>query len=558
MRTTFLLFLSCFCFIVSISAADGARPNVLLLYYDDLGFGDLGANHATGLDIPEDSKYLDSAQPTLTPNLDALAAQGLRFTNAHSADGVCTPSRYAILTGRYAWRTRLKRGVLGGYSAPLLEAERLTMGKLFQQQGYKTAMVGKWHLGMQFFAKDGSPVDLGNDPTVLENDRIDFSKPLASTPYHAGFDYFFGTPASLDMPPYAWIESAGGQVCMLTKGGIVVDGQVDFSQAQFATNDSLEEGNSGYSRRGVYDPSFKHADYLQIQAKKVSDLVQKWHAEEESFFIYMPSPAPHTPHAVQERFAGSAGFAYGDYLVQTDYYAGEVLRALGDPADPNSAAANTIVIVTSDNGPEKGATQKSLEVKHDANGPYRGIKRDNWEGGTRVPFIVRWPGVAQAGTTTDYPCSQVDIFATLVEVMGIKVPDGTAEDSVSFLDVLKGAGGQDRGEPFIEHSAKGQFAIVDAAGEWKFINGTKSGGNDLSFDADNLEIKDALGKVGGEPGQLYHLKDDPGERANLLLGSPSNAITDKKAELVQQLRDMAGEDAFPAAKERSKDKSPVK
>lgn len=551
-RTLLLSFIAC---CGPHPALASEHPNVIILYYDDFGFGDLGANEPTGLEIPADSKFLDAAGKTLTPNLDHLASEGVRFTNAHSADGVCTPSRYALMTGRYTWRSRLKRGVLGGYSAPLLDPDRFTMSRMFQKNGYKTAMVGKWHLGMQFYSKDGEPVNLGNDPKVLENDAIDFSKPLTGTPYHAGFDYFFGTPASLDMPPYFWIESAEGTVRVLTKGGIVTDGKVDFSQAEFATNDALKEGNSGYSRPGAFDPSFKHQDYLQIQAQKVSDLIQNWHSQDQPFFIYMPSPAPHSPHAVQERFAGCAGFTYGDYIAQADYYAGELLRSLGDPSDSSSAAANTIVIVTSDNGPEKGATLKSLDVNHDANGPWKGIKRDNWEGGTRVPFFVRWPGVVQSGTT-DYPCSQVDIFATLAEVLGSEIPANAAEDSVSFLHVLKDVKDEhERSKPFIEHSAKGQFAIIDGAGEWKFINGTKSGGNDLSVDADNHVIQDALGKVGGEPAQLYNLRNDPGERNNLLLGSPSKDIAEKRAELVQLLEEIAGEDAFPLAKQKMNRKS---
>jgi len=536
-----------FLFSPLLQAEPATRPNVLLLYFDDMGYGDCGAYVPTEFEIPEDSAFLVPAEKTLTPEIDHLASQGIKFTHAHSADGVCTPSRYALVTGRYCWRTTLKSGVLGGISPPLMAPDRYTIGRMYQEAGYRTAMVGKWHLGMQFFAEDGTAYEGGHKYRLLESGAIDFSKPLTGTPHHFGFDYFFGTSGSLDMLPYLWIESAEGKVHALANGGIVTDsGEVDFSKARHATNADLKEGPTEYSKKGVFDPGFKHRDYLQVQAKKVSNLIEEWQAEEEAFFIYVPLPAPHSPHAVQERFAGSAGFTYGDYVVQSDYYVGEMIRALGDPADPGSAAANTIVIVTSDNGPAKEA---GLSQGHDSNGPFKGKKRDNWEGGTRVPFVVRWPGVVEPGST-DYACSQVDIFATLAEVIGFDLPDGAAEDSVSFLPVLKNADSDyQRAKPFIEHSSKGQFAIVDPAGRWKFLDGTGGGGNAKATDADNQIIEDAAGVIGGEPGQLYDLHNDPGERTNLLLGSPAEEILAKKKELKRQLQEIMGGDG-PEATDR--------
>jgi arylsulfatase A len=371
------------CGLQSLYAAnqDTAKPNVIMIYYDDMGYSDAG--------------IYDADQTSLTPNLDTFSSEGMKFTAGHSADAVCTPSRYAVMTGRYCWRTSRKSGVSSGYSAPLIQADRFTFAKMFQSLGYKTAMVGKWHIGMQFYSPSGEPVDLGNNTNVLDDDpltttgdSIDFSIPLTGTPYHQGFDYFFGTPASLDMPPYAWVEND----TVLFKGGLVTNGVVDFSQARPATNADLEEGppngNPDFARDGVYDPNFIVSDYLEVLAAKVAELIQVRSADSAPFFFYIPMPAPHRPWAVSEDFAGSTPYAYGDYLAQTDHYTGLILDALadpdGNPATDDSMVSNTVVFISSDNGPETYAYEASRDVGRDSNGPFRGIKRDNWEGGTRV------------------------------------------------------------------------------------------------------------------------------------------------------------------------------
>ncbi|WP_168433652.1 sulfatase family protein [Pontiella sulfatireligans] len=504
---------------------DATKPNVLLIYYDDMGYGDFGAN------FPSNPK-------SLTPNLDSFAEGALRFTNGHSADGVCSPSRYSLMTGHYSWRTSLKKGVTGGYSKTFLSADRFTIGKMFQQQGYKTAMVGKWHIGMQFFSPDGKPVDLGNTASVLKKNQIDFSKPVLDTPYHrGGFDYYFGTPASLDMPPYAWLESKNNEVHMLTKGGIVKDGKVDFSQARIAKNSDLAEGKR-HGRPGVNDPTFVFADYLQVQAQKVSDVIGAREKDGKPFFIYVPMPAPHAPHTVQKQFEGSAGWVYGDYVVQADHYTGEILKALGDPNNPKSLAANTIVFITSDNGPENAAYTSSLKMNHDANGPWAGRKRDSYEGGTRVPFMVRWPGQVKPGTT-DHPCWQGDFVATMADALGYKLGADEAPDAESFMPVLAGKPmPAARRAGFIQHSSKGQFAIVDKTGEWKLIDGTGGGGNRKTCDADNKETL-TIGTLRGTPRQLFNLKKDPGERVNLL-SDPSPKSLKKEQELYRLLNTIRG------------------
>jgi arylsulfatase A len=552
------------CLILGTSLAfggnlDPAKPNVVLIYFDDMGFGDVGANGPTGLKIPADSKYLDPAVPTITPHLDRFAEQGMRFTNGHSSDGVCSPSRYSLMCGHYSWRTSLKKGVTGGYAKTFLAADRFTIGKMFQQYGYETAMVGKWHIGMQFFSPEGKPVDLGNDANVLKENKIDFSRPVTDTPYHrGGFDYFFGTSASLDMPPYAWLESRNDEVRVLYKGAIVKDGKVDFSQARFATNADLAEGQlfsrpgfrgqaEGFplGRPGTYDPTFIMTDYLPVQTQKFSDIISARKKDDKPFFIYVPLPAPHGPHAVQKQFEGSAGWFYGDYVVQTDFYTGQILDALGDPNDPKSLAANTVVFITSDNGPETWGYKSGLALNHDGNGPWAGRKRDNYEGGTRVPFVIRWPGKVTPGVT-DHPCWQGDFVATMADVIGHKLAADEAPDAESFLPVLLGKPmPKIRRTGFIQHSLKGQFAFVDYTGEWKLIDGTGGGGNTTTCDADNKETL-KFGKLRGTPRQLFNLKKDPGERVNLLL-DPSPEARAKEQELYELLNSIRGNTEFGTA-----------
>lgn len=537
-------------FAVPLSAGnlDPARPNVIVIYYDDMGWGDMGANVASEFAVPEGSKYLEAGAKSLTPYLDALAAQGMRFTNGHSADGVCTPSRYALMTGRYCWRTWLKRGVTGGYSPSLMQPDEFTVGKMFQKQGYRTAMVGKWHIGMEFQDREGNAVKIPKySAEVLAKDQIDFSRPVLDTPMHtSGFDYFFGTSASLDMPPYAWLETRGDDVHLLVDGALVIEGEVDFTQGRVAMNADLDERKGlreeiqAFARDGVIDPTFVFADYLQIQAAKVAEVIAEREADGQPFFIYVPMPAPHTPHTVQPEFVGSAGWTYGDYVVQTDYYTGKIIEALGDPADPKRLAANTVVFVTSDNGPENIAYHSSLENNHDANGPYAGRKRDSYEGGTRVPFVVRWPGVAEPGSVTDHLCWQGDIIPTLAEHLGVELGEREAPDAESFLPVLRGqAMPEGRRQAIIQHSSRGQFAIVEHTGRWKLIDGTGGGGNKTTGDADNQETLVA-GTLRGEPKQLFDLKADPGERENLLK-NPSPSVQKTAKDLYNLLNQIRGD-----------------
>ena len=427
-----------------------------------------------------------------------------------------------------------------------MAADRFTIGEMFQTQGYHTSMVGKWHNGMQFFSPNGTPVDLGNNNNVLgtninatSDDLIDFSIPLTNTPTTNGFDYFFGTSASLDMPPYAWIENE----TLLFRGGIVTGNGVDFSQARPATNADLLEGQPVDAvngvRAGAYDPTFIVSDYLEIQAAKVSDIIEERSAVNDPFFIYVPFPAPHRPWSVAQDFNGSAGYLYGDYIAQTDHFTGVIL----DTLEQSGLAENTIVVMSSDNGPELSGARETLNVGRDSNGPFRGVKRDNWEGGTRVPFTIRWPGRVEPGSVSAQAVSQVDLLATLSEVLGRELDSGEAPDSESFLAVLDGFDKpQARRSGFIQHSVDGQFALVDQDGVWKLIDGTGGAGNrnrTTTYDADNQIIENPDGVIRGNPQQLFDLVFDIGERNNLLLSPDVDALS-KQAELNATLDDIRG------------------
>lgn len=505
---------------ICFAIAQSNTPNVLVIYYDDMGYSDMGA--------------YDTNQSSLTPNLDSLAADGMLFTAGHSADAVCTPSRYALMTGRYCWRSSRKSGVTGAYSPPLIEEDRFTFAKMFQSLGYETAMVGKWHVGMQFYDASGAPTG--------SSKNVDFSQNLTSTPYHIGFDYFFGTSASLDLEPYAWIEND----TVLFKGGMVVNGSVDFSQATQASNSDFLNGNpvGASTRDGYYDPNFDLRDYLQVQAAKTAEIIEARAQDGLPFFIYVAMPSPHTPWAVQSQFAGISSYTYGDYLYQTDYYTGVILDALADPdGDPNtddSLVDTTVVFISSDNGPEKVAQSQSLAQGRDSNGPFRGVKRDNWEGGTRVPFVIRWPGMIPAGSRTDHACWQGDFFATIAAYLGYDFTGDEAPDVESFLPILSGNSMQaQRREGFIQHSVSGQMAIVDKTGQWKLLDGTGGDGYDDTYDENDNVVTGAKGTRYGTPRQLFDLLADPGESNNLLL-APTAEHTAKETELYSLLNEIRG------------------
>ena len=438
MKQQIATLISCL-FLCAHAFAAAAKPNIIFVLFDDLGYGDV--------------KCLGGERSKIaTPNLDRLAAGGMIFTDAHSSSAVCTPTRYGILTGRYNWRTRLQRGVLNGYGAPLIDKDRLTVPAFLKKQGYTTACIGKWHLGMDIDPKDPmAPV--GNGPTTR------------------GFNSYFGISASLDMPPFAYIE-----------------------------NDRFTEAPSAekkWQRTGAAAPGFEAAEVLPTLARKAAEYITTRAREKTPFFLYLPLTSPHTPILPTKEWQGKSGLnAYGDFVMETDWAVGEVLAAL----DKAGIADNTLIMFTSDNGCSPAAKIDELESKqHFPSELRRGHKADIWDGGHRVPFIVRWPDRIKAGGRTDQLTCLTDLMATCAEIVGAKLPDNAGEDSVSILPVLLGTATGPVREAVVHHSIKGTFAIRQ--GQWKLELCKDSGGW-------------SKGGVTDLPGQLYDMSRDVGEQKN--------------------------------------------
>jgi arylsulfatase A len=427
-------------------------PNIVYILADDLGWGDLRCYNAASR-IP-------------TPHLDRLARQGVRFTDMHSPSAVCTPTRYGILTGRYCWRSRMKSGVLQGYSPSLLEEGRPTVASFLKAAGYRTSGVGKWHLG------------LGDRP------RTDYTAPLRPGPADRGFDYYYGIPASLDMPPYLYFEN---------------DRVVE--QPTATTPDTGGPDPSGaFWRGGPIAPSLKMDDVLPTLTRKS---VERLRSATQPYFHYFPMTGPHTPWMPTADFRGkSQAGEYGDFVVQVDDAVGQVLRAI----DESGQAANTLVFFASDNG-SRWTPDMIARYGHRSNANWRGMKADIWDGGHRVPFLARWPGRIRPGTTTAEIACLTDLFATVAGVLGTALPRDAAEDSFSLLPLLTGKSSRGPREAVVHHSAQGKFSIRDR--NWKLVIGHGSGGFTRPVDA-----------PGDLPGELYDMRRDPGETRDLYRERP--------------------------------------
>ncbi len=454
----------CFAILTSlaIQPAEAAHPNIVFILADDLGAGDLGCYNGKSK-VP-------------TPHMDKLAAEGIRFNDAHSPSSVCTPTRYGVLTGRYCWRTRLKSGVLWGEGTLLINPARLTVGKLLKQAGYATGAVGKWHLGFG------------------AGKKADYSKPLTPGANDVGFDYFFGIPSSLDIPPYLYVRNNLPVRPLSTK---------------VAGSKHRRQKGGGFWRAGQVSDDFKHEEVLQRLTDEAVAFIERSAAAPGSkpFFLYFPLTAPHTPWLPPEEFRGKskAGY-YGDFVVQVDHVVGQVAAAL----EKSGQAKNTLLIMTSDNGSHwpVGDVKK---FQHAANGNTRGQKADIWDGGHRVPFLARWPEKIKAGATSEETICLTDLMATAAAIVGKKVPENSAEDSYNILPALLGETLKDPiREATVHHSLSGMFAIRQ--GSWKLIVGRGSGGF-----TNPRRIKP---KPGEAKGQLYNLAEDPTEENNLYLEKP--------------------------------------
>jgi arylsulfatase A len=475
------------------NAISAQHPNIILILADDLGSGDLGCYN------PE------SKIPT--PALDQLAARGIRFNDAHSPSAVCTPTRYSILTGRYAWRSRLKAGVTRGYSRSLIEPGRMTVAAMLKQQGYATACVGKWHLGFQTpdLEADDLPVAGAYIPADSPH-AVDYTKPLIPGPNSLGFDYYFGIPASLDMEPYVFVEN-----------------DRPIQQPTETIEESLHrrKGGGGYWRGGPIAPDFRHLDVLpKITEKAVNWIGQQ--KKEKPFFLYFPLNAPHTPWVPAKQFQGRTQIGhYGDFVTQVDEVIGEIVETV----HRSGQAENTLIVVTSDNG-SHWPVSDITKWNHAANLSYRGQKADIWEGGHRVPLIACWPGHISAATSSDATVCLVDFMATFAALVGAQLPADVGEDSVNILPaVFNKKTDQPLRSATIHHSLGGTFAI--RIGNWKLITDNLGSGGFSSPRRVQPEKTDPQG-------QLYNLTVDPSEKDNVWEKYPD--VVKQLAKELQQIQ----------------------
>jgi arylsulfatase A-like enzyme len=449
----------------NIGAAPPAKPNIIWIMADDLGYGDLSC--------------LNESSKIQTPNMDRFAGEGVTFTDAHAPSAVCTPTRYGVLTGRYCFRSPLKNGVLGGGSSPLIPTNRLTVPTLLKRHGYQTAGFGKWHLGLDWATRDGKipAPDMAN---------VDFSKPFRNGPTKLGFDYFYGISASLDMPPYTFLEN--DRVTVIP--------------------DRMSEGKPFPVnwRRGPIAPVFDHREVMANLTAKSTGWIDRWAKERSGkpYFAYVALTAPHTPVVPRARFQNVTGAGdYGAFVAEVDWTVGQIVEAV----KRSRAESNTLVIVTSDNGPEKQMEERKLEYQHYSAYHFRGHKRDIWDGGHRIPFLAKWPGKIQAGSKSGEILCLTDLMGTCAALTGANLPYNAGEDSYNMLPALLG---EQRGKPIreaiVHHSSWGSFAIRQ--GEWKLLLVRGVGDGPPSKDTSL------------PPGQLYNIEQDFGEANNLYEPQP--------------------------------------
>ena len=465
---------------LAVATNEIARPNILFILADDLGYGDVACYN------PE------SKVPT--PNLDRLAAEGMRFTDAHSPATVCTPSRYSILTGRMQFRTGMPGVFLGAGGPCLIEEGRLTLPQMLRNKDYATACVGKWHIGMSFFDKDGNRI---TDQRIKGVQQIDYTRPIPDGPVHRGFDTFYGTACC---PTSDWLYA-------------YIDGdRIPVPATKQLNKASLPKHPYSRSRPGMVAEDFNLEEVDLVFLKKSREFLEN-HVKTKPgkpFFLFHSMQAVHLPAFPAKQFQGKTQAGpHGDFIFEMDYIVGELLKTLEDLG----VADNTLVMFASDNGTEFGtALNMRKTYQHDGLRPWRGMKRDQWEGGHRTPFIVRWPGKVEPGTTSDQLFSLTDVMATCAEITGAELLNDAAEDSYSMLPVLLGTQGDISVRKYmLQQTFTLELSIRD--GHWKYLDHQGSGGNNYSRpDLKPFALEEAEPHA---PGQLYNLETDPGETTNL-------------------------------------------
>ena len=473
--------------IIFVGIAWAKQPNVLILYADDLGFGDLGCYNKKSR-IP-------------TPNLDRLASESVRFTDGHSSSGICTPSRFAMLTGRHHWRDF--HGIVNAFGGSVFKPERLTLPEMLKEKGYKTAAIGKWHLGWNWDAIRNTEV---RAITVQEGRRkkqqlgpeaFDWTKSIPNGPLDHGFDYYFGDTV-INFPPYCWIENdkvvkAPDTLMQTGKWKKIKEGRWECRPGPMVTG---------------WDPY----ENIPTTTKKGVEYIKKAAEAEEPFFLYFAYPAPHAPIIPNDEFDGkSKAGPYGDFVYETDHSIGQLLQALKD----SGQAENTIVIFSADNGPEHYAYARDTKFDHWSAHPFRGLKRDAYEGGHHVPFMIKYPGVTMAGTVNDALVSQIDIMATLASVVGYDLPEkNAAEDSHDLLPLLKGEVKSIR-TSHIHNTFDHTWAFRE--GDWVLVTGKS--GHHSRVTKEWLKKHD-YPKVESKQPRLFNLREDIGQRNDLAAKHP--------------------------------------
>ena len=473
-----------------VTAADAsAKPNILLILADDFGYGD--------------ARCYNEQSKVATPNIDRLASEGMRFTDAHSSCTVCTPSRYSLMTGQMAFRVPNGGTVFTGVGGPSLIAPgRPTLAAMLKNAGYATAAVGKWHIGLTFRDKNGEPINKGGREQVL---RIDYSRRIEGGPLDHGFDRFFGTACCPGTDwLYAFIE--GDRIPVPPTGPI--------DKSRLPRHPYADD-----CRNGFIAPDYPMEELDMVFLKKSREFIAEHVANNpgKPFFLYHASHAVHLPSFAGKDFRDKTQAGpHGDFIGEFDHVVGAFMKDL----EKLGIADNTVVILTSDNGPETtSVAHMRADYSHDGARPWRGVKRDAWEGGHRVPFIARWPGHVKAGSTSDQPLSLTDVMATAAAIAGAELPPDAAEDSFNMLPVLEGKADSTVRPYLLTQAAAGVRWLAIRRGKWKYIDHKGSGGNsyEKSEELKRYSIPDTAPDA---PGQLYDLAADPGETTNLYFENP--------------------------------------
>jgi len=460
-------------------------PNILFILADDLGYGDVGC--------------YNPASKVPTPNINKLATQGIVFTDAHSASTVCTPTRYSLLTGRMAFRTGMA-GVFTGAGGPcLIEERRLTLPQMLHQRGYATACFGKWHVGLTFFDKDGTPI---NENGIEGVKRIDYSRLIPDSPIHRGFDRFFGTACC---PATDWLYA-------------YIDGdRIPVPPTGILDRTGLpKHAYSRDNRPGMIAPDYDLEEVDLVFLDKSKKFIEE-HVKsnpDKPFFLFHSCQTVHLPSFAADTFKGQTKAGpHGDFISELDYIVGELIKTL----DRLGIADNTLVMFSSDNGPETtSVVNMRKDYAHDGARPWRGMKRDQWEGGHRIP-IARWPAKIKSGSITDQMTSLTDIMATCAAIVGAELPNNAAEDSYNMLPVLLGRKSNEPVRKYLIQQTI-SLALSIRRGRWKYLDHKGSGGN--NYNKPGLKPFALPDDAPEAPGQLYDLEKDPGETHNLYYRHP--------------------------------------